>query len=426
MNNCNDILKFPKVVLSELLLLHKKHEINKFVSDCVVFFETDDLVKIAIHDENDVCLIDFLHNFFKTKKVEIFLSEKQEIDFFNFKSDVENETINLANNYIILGIRENASDIHFKVEKDNVKIYFRINGDLKFKNIIQKEKWNNIKRRYKVISNLNIADEINPQSGAANIFYVDKCCYIRVSTHPGIFGENITIRIQENNYDELNVETLGFDADVVDSIRKSIKYQKGLFILSGPVGVGKTTTIYSILKEISNKNIMTIEDPVEIIVPEFKQMDINENSKLTYDECIKSSLRHDPDVLLIGEIRDTETANAAIRASLTGKLVFTTIHAFDAFEALSRLVDLKLDINYLVQNINTVMSQRLFFDKNSNKRFAVGEIINFLNVPNYIKFETISELKKYIPKYKTMREKADRLVLDNVIDKEEITKILGD
>ena len=129
---------------------------------------------------------------------------------------------------------------------------------------------------------------------------------------------------------------------------------------------------------------------------------------------------------MIGEIRDTETANAAIRASLTGKLVFTTIHAFDAFEALSRLVDLKLDINYLVQNINTVMSQRLFLDKSSNKRFAVGEIINFLNVPNYIKFETISELKKYIPKYKTMREKANQLVLDNVIDKEEITKILGD
>ena len=171
MNNCES--KFPRIILSDLLLLHKAHDVNKFISDCVVFLETDDLVKVAIYDDNDISLIDFLYNFFRDKNLEIFLTSKQEIDFFNCKSYIENETINLANNYIILGIRENASDIHFKVEKDYVKVYFRINGDLEFKNILQKEKWYNIKRRYKVISNLNIADEINPQSGAANISYVD-------------------------------------------------------------------------------------------------------------------------------------------------------------------------------------------------------------------------------------------------------------
>ena len=110
---------------------------------------------------------------------------------------------------------------------------------------------------------------------------------------------------------------------------------------------------------------------------------------------------------------------------MTGKLVFTTIHAFDALSALSRLIDLKLDINYLVKNINVIMSQRLFSEKNSNKRFAVGEIISFLNIPSEIKFETVAELKNYISQYKTMREKANQLVTENLIDQEEITKILG-
>jgi len=415
----------PRINLSELLLVDIKHDVNDFYKDCVVFFENDDLVKVAIWDEEDIPLLDFLYRFFSSKKIKIFITDRNEIDFFKYKSIEESSVIKEANKYIITGIKNKASDVHFKAEEKIVKVYFRVNGDLIFYESIPKDKWSNIKRRYKIIAKLNIADELNPQSGAAKIQYVDFCNYLRISVHPGIFGENITIRIQQNNFRDLNLEKLGLDNDIIKDIRTAIKYQRGLFILSGPVGVGKTTTIYSILKEISNKNIMTIEDPVEIIVPEFKQMDINEKGNLTYDECIKSSLRHDPDVLLIGEIRDSETANAAIRAALTGKLVFTTVHAFDAIEVLYRLVELDIDINYLLSNLNTIMSQRLLRYKGSNKRFAVAEIINLFNIPKGKIFNTIHEVKEYIGSYITMREKSLQFVKDDIIDEDEIIKNLG-
>lgn len=422
---CSILFDIELIKLQKFLLLKPIHDINKLTNECVVVFEDSRKSVIAIFNPCDYIKKIQISNFMLGKEVKFVLATKSEILEINSNSVKDHEIISQTNNIIVIGLMKFATDIHFRSEELELKIFFRINGKIEFYKSISLEIWNNMKRRLKVISDLDTVEEKLPQSGSAKIFYLDKSYYIRVSTHPSVFGENITIRLQNQEIVKLNLDTLGFDKNLIDNIRKIIKYPKGLFLLSGPVGVGKTTTIYSILNELSGKNIMTIEDPVEIFIPNLKQTDIHEENTISYSECIKSLLRHDPDVIFVGEIRDSDTAKAVIRAVLTGRLVFSTIHSYDIESVFARLIDFGININELIPNLLAVMSQRLF--SNNNDRFVIGELLIFSNQDRKMHYKSLQDFYCNIyGKYERLVDKASTLSHKGIILKEEIVKILGE
>lgn len=422
---CSSLFNIKLIRLQKFLLVKPFHRVNKLTNECVVIFENFEKSIIAIFNPCDYIKKMQISNYMLGREVIFVLATRSEILEINSNSKKDNEVIAEANNIIITGIVKLATDIHFKAEELEVKIFFRINGEMKFYKSINSEIWGNMKRRLKVISDLDTVEEKKPQSGSAKIFYLDKSYYVRISTHPGVFGENITVRLQNQEIVKLNLDLLGFDKDLVDKIRKIIKYPKGLFLLAGPVGVGKTTTIYSILKELYGKNIMTIEDPVEIFIQNLKQTDIHDENTISYSECIRSLLRHDPDVIFVGEIRDSDTAKAVIRAVLTGRLVFSTIHSYDIESVFSRITDFGIDINELVPNMLAVMSQRLL--SHNDKRFVVGELLTFSNIDRKKHYKSLQEFYCSIyGKYETLTDKALLLHKNGLLLKEEITNVLGE
>lgn len=422
---CSILFNIELIKLQKFLLLKPIHDINKLTNECVVIFEDSRKAVIAIFNPCDYVKKIQISNFMFGKEVKFVLAPKSEILEINSNSRKEHEIISETNNIIVIGLMKSATDIHFRSEELELKIFFRINGKIEFYKSIPLEIWDNMKRRLKVISDLDTVEETIPQSGSAKIFYLDKSYYIRVSTHQSVFGENITIRLQNQEIVKLNLDTLGFDKNLVNNIRKIIKYPKGLFLLAGPVGVGKTTTIYSILNELSGKNIMTIEDPVEIFIPNLKQTDIHEEDTISYSECIKSLLRHDPDVIFVGEIRDSDTAKAVIRAVLTGRLVFSTIHSYDIESVFARLIDFGIDINELIPNMLAVMSQRLF--SSNNERFVVGELLIFSNQDRKMHYKSLQDFYCNIyGKYEKLVDKASVLSNKGIILKEEIINVLGE
>lgn len=418
-----DAYKIHLISLNKFLLIKPHHEINLLTKDCVVLNECDEFVDVAVMNPSDVILKRIIKSFFKPKKVNFFLCTKSDISGILNESKFANEVVKFTNELILDAISHMATDVHFKSEDGCIKIFFRCNGEIFFYGVVEFSMWEYVKRRFKIIAGLNIAEQIVPQSGSAKLCYLNQYNYIRVSTHPGVYGENISIRILGSKNLELNIEKLGFDEEMISKIRTAISYPKGLFLVAGPVGVGKTTTIYSILKEFKNKNIMTIEDPVEIIIPEFKQTDINDGKVISYDDCIRSILRHDPDIIFIGEIRDEITAKSAVRASLTGKLVLTTIHAYNSIEAFYRLIDFGVSFNDLMNVINGVMSQRLFTI--NHERRALGEIILFSNEIKKNKYSSVRELFDHVNGFETMNEKTAKYECDGKISHDERVNVLG-
>ena len=269
--------------------------------------------------------------------------------------------VRLVDSIIKEAIPFKASDIHIEPFEKIVKVRYRIDGDLQERADFPIESYAAICARLKILSGLNIAERRVPQDGRINLVINGTEYDFRVSTLPTVFGEKFVIRILDKTAFRFTRQDLGFTPEENATIDKILMHPHGIVLLTGPTGCGKSTTLYSFLKEKNTPqvNIVTVEDPVEYTLMGINQVHVNTKANLTFATALRSILRQDPDIIMIGEIRDEETAEIAIRAAITGHLVFSTLHTNDASGALTRLIDMGVD-NYLVTDaLVAVIAQRL-------------------------------------------------------------------
>ena len=269
--------------------------------------------------------------------------------------------IKLVNLIMMQAIRDRASDIHVEPEESSVKIRFRIDGILHDTSEIPKHLQAAIISRIKIMSDMNIALKRAPQDGRFGINLEGSKIDLRVSTFPTIHGENVVMRLLDATSILLGLGELGFSEENFNHFNKLIKQPNGIILVTGPTGSGKTTTLYSALNTINtpDKNIITIEDPVEYQLKGIRQSQINPKAGLTFANGLRSILRQDPDIVMVGEIRDKETAEIAIQAALTGHLVFSTLHTNDAPGALTRLIDMGIEPFLISSSVIGILAQRL-------------------------------------------------------------------
>ncbi len=273
----------------------------------------------------------------------------------------EAPVVKLVDLVIRQAIDERASDIHIEPFKDRISLRYRIDGKLYEIPPPARHLHISIISRVKILSRLDIAEKRLPQDGAFLVKIDERPIDIRVSVIPTIYGEKIVMRLLDRSQVVLDLALLGFDAKQLEHMRKGINAPYGLVFLTGPTGSGKTTTLYAILSEIKSitKNIMTIEDPVEYKLDGINQVQVKPEIGLTFATALRSFLRQDPDVMLVGEVRDLETAQICIRSALTGHLVLSTLHTNDAPSAVTRLMDIGIESYMLAPSILLVVAQRL-------------------------------------------------------------------
>lgn len=269
--------------------------------------------------------------------------------------------IKLCNSLISDAVEKKASDIHIEPFEKEIKIRYRIDGTLVEQPSPPLKYKRAITSRFKVMAKLDIIERRKPQDGRIKIKIKDKMIDLRVSTLPVVWGEKIVMRILDQSNLQLDLTKLGFESDDLIKFQKAINSPYGIILVTGPTGSGKTTTLYSALSTINSPdiNIMTAEDPVEYNLPNINQVQINPEVGLTFANALRAFLRQDPDVIMVGEIRDQETAEIAIKAALTGHLVISTLHTNDAPTTISRLLDMGIEPFYIGASVIMIVAQRL-------------------------------------------------------------------
>jgi general secretion pathway protein E len=279
----------------------------------------------------------------------------------------ESPVVRLVDSTLYDALRTGASDIHMETQPAGMIIKYRLDGVLEVvKKIDSLEVANQAISRIKVVSELDIAERRIPQDGRFQVVVDGRDIDFRVSIMPNLFGEDAVLRVLDRKhltgqFEALRLETLGFDAHVLNFIRDAALMPYGLLLVTGPTGSGKTTTLYAALSEINTglDKIVTIEDPIEYQLPGVLQIPVNEKKGLTFARGLRSILRHDPDKIMVGEIRDAETAQIAVQAALTGHQVFTTVHANNVFDVIGRFANMGVDSYSLVAALNGIVAQRL-------------------------------------------------------------------
>jgi type IV pilus assembly protein PilB len=258
-------------------------------------------------------------------------------------------------------VQRNASDIHFEPEQFFLRIRYRIDGILRQIRSLHKTYWPAMAVRLKVMSNMNIAETRAPQDGRISITFSGRQIDFRASAQPTTHGENMVLRILDRQKGIVPLDGLGLDDNELTLLKLMIARPEGIILVTGPTGSGKTTTLYSILNHINTEsvNIMTLEDPVEYPMSMIRQTSVNESAKMGFASGIRSMMRQDPDVILVGEIRDAETAEMALSAAMTGHQVYSTLHTNSAIGAIPRLLDIGILPDILAGNIIGVVAQRL-------------------------------------------------------------------
>ncbi len=269
--------------------------------------------------------------------------------------------VSLVEKIIITGIVKNATDIHIGPDVNGVRVRYRLDGVLQHGLFLPRDLLNPVVSRVKILGEMNIAETRLPQDGSAEFFYRGKKLDLRISTFPVVGGENVVIRILDKSRLTLGLENLGFFDDDAEAIREILQLPYGLILVTGPTGSGKTTTLYSCLSIINTvyKHIFTIEDPVEYFLPLARQSEVNIKAGLTFASGLRSILRQDPDIILVGEMRDLETAELTIRAALTGHLVFSTLHTNNAISSIARMIDMGIQPFLITSTLEAVIAQRL-------------------------------------------------------------------
>jgi type II secretory ATPase GspE/PulE/Tfp pilus assembly ATPase PilB-like protein len=364
--------------------------------------ENETTVKIAIADPSDISTIDSVESFLG-KKVEVYAAsrwaihealrksetalqvlkdateefimqvvekeggEEEEVISVEKLADQDGSIIKLVNSIIFTAVQKYASDVHIESREDGVIIKYRIDGVLsEAMEAIDKKFQLPIISRIKVMSDLDISERRVPQDGRFRLKIKDKTIDFRISIMPSIYGEDAVIRILDKEMitealSELRLDLLGFSDEVLGKFSKYIVQPYGMVLVTGPTGSGKTTTLYAALTEIKSPEdkIITIEDPVEYQIEGITQIPINEKKGLTFARGLRSILRHDPDKIMVGEIRDPETAQIAIQSALTGHLVFTTVHANNVFDVIGRFLHMQVDPYSFISALNCILAQRL-------------------------------------------------------------------
>ena len=297
-----------------------------------------------LDDEDELSLTEFLRN-----SADILANEESA------------PIIKFVNSLFYQAIKKRASDIHIEMHEFKGEVRFRIDGVL-LKHVDLDEKiMNLIISRIKVISNLDISEKRVPQDGRTQVKIAGKTLDVRVSVLPTFYGERVVMRILMQSEDIPHLNELGFSASMTQSFKEILQYSHGIILVTGPTGSGKSTTLHAFLQEVatSEKNIITVEDPVEYKADNINQIQVNTKVGLTFSAGLRSILRQDPDVIMIGEIRDSETANIAIQAALTGHLVLSTLHTNNATSSIARLDDMGVAPYLISSSVIAVLAQRL-------------------------------------------------------------------
>lgn len=358
--------------------LLKMFDINLLKDLCCLPFDiANNSILVAAFDPVDIRVSDMIRRV-TGKRAELFVADKEsilksiEIAFYLLEKSVESEikyfalskqsdTPALLEMILKFAVTENATDIHFSPEAFCSHIFFRTDGIMNHRFAIPLKVHTALISRIKILSELDIAEQRLPQDGSLSANFFSEEYDIRVSTIPTPYGENAVLRILSKNLSLFSLESLGFDSFTKERLEKCFSKPHGIFLVTGPTGSGKTTTLYSALRRINalKKRILTVENPIEYRFPFIKQTQVNEKSGYNFPEAMRAFLRQDPDVILLGEMRDEETAEMSMRAAITGHLVLSTMHTNDAVTAIPRLLDLKVK-NYLIASgVSGVMAQRL-------------------------------------------------------------------
>ncbi len=290
--------------------------------------------------------------------------ETGEIDFRSLQSssdEYSQPVVRLIDSILTDAVKRDASDVHFEPEANFLRIRYRIDGMLRQIRALHKSYWPAMAVRIKVMSGMNIAETRAPQDGRINLSMSGRQVDFRVAAQPTIHGENVVLRILDRQKGIVPLEGLGLADDHLDQLKLMIARPEGIILVTGPTGSGKTTTLYSVLNHINSEgiNIMTLEDPVEYPMALVRQTSVAESAKLDFANGIRSMMRQDPDAILVGEIRDQDTAEMAFRAAMTGHQVYSTLHTNSAIGAIPRLLDIGILPDIMAGNIIGVVAQRL-------------------------------------------------------------------
>lgn len=359
----------------------------------------DNSLTVAIGDPNQLPALDDLRNFIGVKEVSALLATPKaladaqircyagkqesiidiikeletspELSRLTRESSIDLEALTelqdaapvrkLLNMVMLLGIKDRASDIHFEPFEDEYKMRYRCDGVLYEMVPPPRHLATAISSRIKVMSNLDIAERRLPQDGRIELNVGGNQVDMRVSVLPTMFGESVVIRILDRTVVQLDLDKIGMEEDMLAAFRQLIKKPNGIILITGPTGAGKTTTLYSALNELNDitEKIITTEDPVEYDIDGIVQIPINAEIDVTFANALRAILRHDPDKILVGEIRDLETAQIAVQASLTGHIVFSTLHTNDAASTVTRMRDMGLEPYLITATVEGIMAQRL-------------------------------------------------------------------
>ncbi|WP_374123527.1 GspE/PulE family protein [Leptotrichia hongkongensis] len=376
------------------------------------------------------------------------------------------DTVSYLNEIVKAGFKERASDIHIKFDLlEGMEIKYRIDGYLMeskklYESVNKKVLEKNITEiiaRIKILAGMNVAEKRKPQDGSfsflLNIKNINKRYDIRAAYMPTIGGESIVLRILENYLEDINLETLGFSDQSIVMLNEILTRKYGMILVSGPTGSGKSTTLKSLINMLNDgrKKIITVEDPVESKIDGIIQIQVNQSIGVTFAEVLKATLRNDPDIIVISEIRDEVTAEIAVRAALTGHLVISTIHTNDAVSTLIRLVDMGIPKYLILDSLIGVIGQRLVGKKcqkcmgegcdecssGYSGRISINELLvlnqdvrNILKEDNHLGSETKNKLKILNQKYQNQKcfidfmEDADEKIEKNLISEREKTSII--
>src|SRR5258705_3840546 len=319
---------------------------------------------IAKYYHIDASVVEILENIIKNDSVEVreIIPEEGEENIDELmKISSGPPIVRLANWLITRAVEMRASDIHIEPQEKGVGVRCRVDGLLQDLERLPKWTQGALVSRIKILATLDIAEKRLPQDGSFRVEVSGRRIDLRVSTLPTAHGEKVVIRIVDQERSALHLDSLGLSESDLDKIRTYGSRPQGIVIVTGPTGSGKSTLLYSLLQEIHTvtKNIITVEDPVEYQIAGINQVQVDEKSKKTFAAILRAMLRQDPDIMMIGEIRDLETAQIAFRASITGHLVLSTVHTNDAPSAVTRLVDLGLQPSMVTSSLTSVISMRL-------------------------------------------------------------------
>jgi type IV pilus assembly protein PilB len=377
------------IIDTELIKLIPENLAKKYKT--VPLFKIGDTLTVAMVDPKNIAALDQIREVSKMDTIEpVLASEKgiqkildsyygsvesieEIISYINKEKiaeiekksliEIAEETpiIKVVNIIVMQAVKDRASDIHIEPTEDKLRVRCRIDGILHEINTLPRKLQSAIISRIKVLSKMDIAESRRPQDGRIRLRLEAKDLDIRVSAFPTIHGENVVMRLLDKSSVLLGLRELGFSEQEFSAFDRLIRRPTGIILITGPTGSGKTTTLYAALSTINSmeKNIITIEDPVEYELPLIRQTPVNPKAGITFANGLRSILRQDPDIIMVGEIRDKETADIAIQAALTGHLVFSTLHTNDAPSALTRLIDMGVEPFLISSSVIGIIAQRL-------------------------------------------------------------------